>query len=438
MRSSTYRNDHGRSVVILGGIRTPWVKAGAGLQDVHPVELARLPAEEMLVRLNVPLTDVDDVIFGNVSQPADAQNLSRVVALRLGLPLSVPAHTVHRNCASGMEAITQAFDKVRFGLADVVIAGGAESMSSAPFLFSKRAQRKFVQLARARTALAKLSAAATFRARDFSPVIALEVGLTDGFCGQNMGQTAENLAHEFAIGRSMQDAYALQSHRRVVSAAESGFFTDEIVPTYPPPDFGEVAADIGPRKNQSLEALAKLRPYFDRQFGTVTAGNACSITDGGCALLIASEEKAASLGIKPLGKINSYAYRGCPPHRMGLGPAFATPEALADAGLTLRDIDRVELNEAFAVQVLANQMAFDSKAFAETELGLSEPIGPLNDDQLNVNGGAIALGHPVGATGVRLVLTLLRELARSGLRRGLATLCVGGGQGAAMVVERTE
>ena len=165
MRSSTYRNDHGRSVVILGGIRTPWVKAGAGLQDVHPVELARLPAEEMLVRLNVPLTDVDDVIFGNVSQPADAQNLSRVVALRLGLPLSVPAHTVHRNCASGMEAITQAFDKVRFGLADVVIAGGAESMSSAPFLFSKRAQRKFVQLARARTALAKLSAAAHERAK---------------------------------------------------------------------------------------------------------------------------------------------------------------------------------------------------------------------------------------------------------------------------------
>ncbi len=425
----------GRRVAVLGGLRTPWVKVGAGLENVHATELARLPAEELILRLGVGLDQIDQVIFGNVSQPADAMNIARVIALRLGIPLAVPAHTVQRNCASGMEAISQAFDKIRLGEADLVLAGGTESMSNVPFLYSGRAQRKFVKLARSR-GLAKVGALASFRPSDFKPTIALEVGLTDGFCGQNMGETAENLAREFAIGREEQDEYALQSHRRAVRAASEGFFASEIVPTHPPPDFGQIDADIGPRQGQSMEALAKLRPYFDRRYGTVTPGNACSITDGGCALLIASEEKAEELGVEPLGFIRSYSYRGCPPQRMGLGPAFATPDALDAAGLELKDIDRIELNEAFAVQVLANQRAFESEDFARDELGRSKPLGPLAPEKLNVNGGAIALGHPVGATGARLVLTLLRELENSRLRRGLATLCVGGGQGAAMVVER--
>ena len=432
-------SDHtilGRPVVVLGGLRTPWVKAGANLSDVHAAELARLPAEELILRLGVPLEQIDEVIFGNVSQPADAMNIARVIALRLGIPQPVPAHTVQRNCASGMESVSQAFDKIRHGQADLILAGGTESMSGVPLLFGERAKRKFVNLARARTALAKAGAVVGFRPADFKPVIALEVGLTDGFCGQNMGDTAENLAREFSIGRAAQDQFALESHRRAVAAAEAGFFTDEIAPVYPPPDFGEVAADIGPRPQQSIEALAKLRPYFDRQYGTVTPGNSCSITDGGCALVLASEEKARALGIEPLGAIRSYAYRGCPPHRMGLGPAFATPQALDQVGWRLDEVDRIELNEAFAVQVLANQCAFESAEFAEKELGRSEPIGKLDHSRLNVNGGAIALGHPVGATGARLVLTLLHELKRSGLRRGLATLCVGGGQGGAMLVER--
>ena len=426
----------GRRVVVLGGLRTPWVKAGAGLQDVHPAELARAPAEELILRLGIALDDIDEVIFGNVSQPADSTNIARVIALRLGLPLAVPAHTVHRNCASGMEAISQAFDKVRFGLADLVVAGGTESMSGVPFLFSSRAQRKFVKLARSR-GLAKVGAFASFRPSDFlRPTIALEVGLTDGYCGQNMGETAENLAREFAISREEQDDYALESHRRAVRAAADGFFDEEIVPLYPPPDFGQIGADIGPRPKQSTAALAKLRPYFDRRYGTVTPGNSCGITDGGCALLVASEERAEELGIEPLGFIRSYSYHGCPPERMGLGPAFATPDALEEAGLELADIDRIELNEAFAAQVIANQRAFESEDFARKELGRSKPLGRLAPERLNVNGGAIALGHPVGATGVRMVLTLCRELKRSSLRRGLATLCVGGGQGAAMVIER--
>lgn len=426
----------GREVVIVAGLRTPWAKAGSALGEMHAAELGRIPAEEVLLTTGVPPEAIEEVIFGNIGQPADAANISRVIALRLGLPLKTPAFTVQRNCASAMEAVSQAFDKVRFGLRDLMLVGGVESMSNIPLLFPKSYGTKLVQLARSRTLLRRVAAASKFRFRDLKPVIAIEEGLTDPVCGLNMGETAENLAREFGITREQQDAFALESHRRAVRATEDGFFDEEIVPVYPPPDYGEVAHDVGPRKEQTLQALAKLRPYFDRKFGTVTVGNACPITDGGCALIVASAEKARALGLEPLGRILSYSYRGCPPARMGLGPAFAAPQALSEAGLTLADMDRVELNEAFAAQVLANKVAFESAEFAQQELGQSEPIGELDLERLNVNGGAIALGHPVGATGARLVLTLLQELKKSGLRRGLATLCVGGGQGAAMVVER--
>lgn len=435
---STHLNSEksGRPVVILGGFRTPWAKAGTRLARVHAAELARIPAEELLLRLEIPVTEIDEVLFGNVAQPPDAANIARVIALRLGLPTQTPAVTVHRNCASGMEAISQAFDKIRFGLADLVLVGGTESMTNIPFLFPESYQRKLVQLGRAKTVVEKVGAVSSFRPRDLKPVFGIEEGLTDPVCDQNMGDTAENLAREFGISREEQDAYALESHLRAVRAADEGFFTGEIAPVLAPPDYEAVEGDVGPRKGQTMKALAKLRPFFDRHLGTVTVGNSCPITDGGCALLVASEEKARELGREPLGRILSYSYRGCPPERMGLGPAFATPEALDRAGLKLSDIDRVELNEAFAAQVIANQIAFESEEFAVKELGRFEPTGRLDPERLNVNGGAIALGHPVGATGARLVLTLLRELARKDLRRGLATLCVGGGQGAAMVVER--
>lgn len=426
----------GRPVVILGGLRTPWARAGTALAGVHAAELGRIPAEELLLRLEIAPGEIDEVIFGNVAQPADSANIARVIALRVGLPTATPAFTVQRNCASGMEAISQAFDKIRFGLADAILAGGTESMTNIPFLFSESYQKKLMRLGRAKTVLAKAGAAASFRPRDWKPVFGIEEGLTDPVCGQSMGETAENLAREFGIAREEQDAYALESHRRAVRAADDGFLSGEIVPVYAPDDYTPVQDDVGPRKGQTLEALAKLKPYFDRHMGTVTVGNACPLTDGGCALIIASEEKARELRKEPLGWILSYSYRGCPPDRMGLGPAFAAPEALDRAGLSLADIDRVELNEAFAAQVLANKIVFESDDFARRELGRAEATGRLEPAKLNVNGGAIALGHPVGATGARLVLTLLRELERKGLRRGLATLCVGGGQGAAMVVER--
>ena len=425
-----------RNVVILGGLRTPWAKAGTALQNVHAAELVRAPAEELLLSLDVDPRQIDEVILGNIAQPADSANISRVVAMRLGLRTSTPAITVQRNCASALEAVSLAYDKVRFGLADVVLVGGTESMSNIPLLYPKSFGGKLLKLAKSRSLPQRFGSLAAFRPRDFKPIIAIEEGLTDPVCGLNMGETAENLAKEFAISREAQDAFALRSHQRAVAAWEKGFYVDEVAPVYAPPTYDVVEEDVGPRKEQTLEALAKLRPYFDRRHGTVTVGNACPITDGGCALLVTSEEKAERLGKSPLGWILSSSARGCPPSRMGLGPAYAVPEALERAGLSMAEIDRIELNEAFAAQVIANQKAFESEDFAREELGRSEAIGALESDRLNVNGGAIALGHPVGATGARLVLTLLRELERSGLRRGLATLCVGGGQGAAMVVER--
>lgn len=427
---------HARSVVILGGFRTPFCKLGTDLADVHATELGRVPAEELLLRLGVAPQAIDEVIFGNVAQPADSANVARVIALRTGLPVETPALTVHRNCASGLEAITTAYERIERGSADLVLAGGVESMSSIPLLFRPEAQRKYFALSRAKSVLARAGAVARFRPRDFSPVIGIEKGLTDPICGLNMGETAETLAREFGIRREEQDRFALESHHRALRAREEGFFAREIVPVYAPPSYAPVLHDVGPRKGQTLEALAKLKPYFDRRHGTVTVGNSCQVTDGGVALLLASQEKAEQLGIRPRARILSWAYRGCPPHRMGLGPAFAAPLALDRAGMRLAEIDRIELNEAFAAQVIACLRAFASGEFARRELGRSEAVGEIDPARLNVNGGAIALGHPVGATGTRLVLTLLNELERSELSKGLATLCVGGGQGGALVLER--
>jgi len=427
----------GREVVIFGGVRTPFVKAGTELQDVTAVDLGRVVAEETMMRLEAPFSAVDEVIFGNVAQPADAANVARVIALRSGFPITTPAHTVCRNCASGMEAVARAYDQIRLGSSELVLAGGTESMSNIPLLFPKSYSRKLFSLARARSLRGKLAGAARFRPRDLKPVIAIEEGLTDPVCGLNMGETAERLARDFGITREEQDRFALWSHRRTAAAMKAGLMAEEIVPVFRPPDFRPLVEDVGPRPHQSLEALAALRPYFDRRFGTVTVGNSCPVTDGACALLVGSAERAKELGIAPLARIRSYAFMGCPPDRMGLGPVYAAPRALEAAGLRLRDMDRIEINEAFAAQVLANLQAFSSAEFAREHLGRGEAVGEIDPQKLNVNGGAIALGHPVGTSGTRLILTLALELRRKNLALGLATLCVGGGQGGAMVIERT-
>ncbi len=420
----------------MDGVRTPYAKAGGALASVPAVDLGRTVLRELIERSELDVETVDEVIVGNTGMPADAANLARVVALEAGVPRRVPAFTVQRNCASGMEAITSGALRIRYGEADVVLAGGVESMTSMPLLFPDEFSDVMQALNRARGVPAKARAASRLRPRQLKPVVALLEGLTDPVCGLNMGETAEVLAKEFEISREAQDAYALESHRRAVAAQVAGRLAEEVVPVYLAPTYEQVVEeDVGPRPNQTLEALAKLPPVFDRRFGTVTAGNACMVTDGAAAVLLMEGGRARGLGYRPLGCIVSFAYAGCDPARMGLGPAHATPLALERAGLTLDRMDLIEFNEAFAVQVLANRAAFASREFAREALGKDQPIGDLDASRTNVNGGAIALGHPVGSTGTRLVLTLLKELRRRGGGLGLATLCVGGGQGGAVVVE---
>jgi acetyl-CoA acetyltransferase family protein len=388
---------------------------------------------------------IDEVIFGCVAQPADATNVARVIALRAGIPESVPAMTVQRNCASGCEAITLAQEKMLAGRGSIFIVGGTESMSNIPLLFKRAAAEKFSRLARAKTFGQRLQVFAKFRPGDFKPRIGLLLGLTDPICGLNMGETAEVLARQFDITREEQDAFALRSHQRAVAAREK--LAQEICPVYPASDLQSqkspgakpspvVTGDNGPRENQSAEALAKLKPVFDRRNGSVTAGNSSQITDGAVALLVMTEQRAEELGLTPLGVLTGYAYAGCDPARMGLGPLFAIAKAETQTGLKIPDADLIELNEAFAAQVLAVLKGAASEQFARDHLKHAQPLGEIRPEILNVNGGAIALGHPVGATGARLALTSLEELRRRNLKRALVTLCVGGGQGAALWLER--
>jgi acetyl-CoA C-acetyltransferase/acetyl-CoA acyltransferase len=427
-----------RDVVVVTGARTPFVKAGTSLRSVGAVELGRVAVREAIERAELDPEAIDEVIVGNIAGPADAANVARVIALEAKVPKKVPAFTVSRNCASGIESVIEAAYRITAGDADLVVAGAVESMSRIPFLFPDEAQEIWTSIARARSFPARLAAFARFRPRHFKPVIALEQGLTDPVSGLNMGQTAEVLAREFRISREDQDAFALRSHRLTAAAWAEGRMQGEVVPVPVPPRFSDaVERDNGFRENQTPEALAKLKPIFDRRFGTVTAGNSSQITDGGVALVLASAERAQALGLPVMGKIRSWAVAGCDPERMGLGPVLASPLALRRAGgLTMARMERVEINEAFAAQVLACFRALDSKAFCESSLGTG-PVGSPPLERVNVNGGAIALGHPVGASGGRLILTLLREMERSNSSLGLATLCVGGGQGAAVVVERS-
>jgi acetyl-CoA acetyltransferase family protein len=427
-----------RDVVVVAGARTPFVRAGTLLRRVGAVELGRIAVREAIERSDLDPEAIDEVVVGNIAGPADAANVARVIALEAKIPKKVPAFTVSRNCASGIESVVEAAYRIRSGDADVVVAAAVESMSRIPFLYTDEAQDLWTSIARARSLPARLAGFARFRPRHFKPVIALELGLSDPVSGLNMGETAEVLAREFGIPREDQDAFALRSHRLAAAAWNEGRMQGEVVPVPVPPRFDEAAdRDNGIRDNQTPEALAKLKPIFDRKFGTVTAGNSSQITDGGVALVLASGERARALGLPVMGKIRSWGFAGCDPERMGLGPVLASPLALRRAGgLTMARMERVEINEAFAAQVLACFRAFDSRSFCEDNLG-SAAVGAPPLERVNVNGGAIALGHPVGASGGRLILTLLREMERANASLGLATLCIGGGQGGAVVVERS-
>jgi acetyl-CoA acetyltransferase family protein len=421
-------------VWILAGVRTPFAKAGGVFRRSPVYELGRVAASELLAGQDLDPRRLDEVIFGNCGNPSEAANVARITALMAGVPEPVPAVSVHRNCASGMEAVADAAYRIQAGAARLVLAGGMESMSQMPLLYTTEYGEWLEGLMRARTPMKKLGALTRFQPRMLRPRIALVEGLTDHVCGLNMGQTAEVLSREFRIDRRRQDEFALASHQRAVAARER--LREEITPVFPAPGYEMVRDDVGPREGQTLEALGKLAPYFDRRNGTVTVGNACQVTDGAVALLIGDQATAERWPSPPLGRIRSFAFAGLSPRRMGLGPVFAAARALQAAGLELADCELFEINEAFAAQVLACLEAARSEAFARDELGRTRALGDFPLERLNVNGGAIALGHPVGASGARLLLTLLMEMRRRRLKRGLASLCVGGGQGAAFVLER--
>ncbi|MCA9730839.1 MAG: thiolase family protein [Deferribacteres bacterium] len=426
-----------RDVVIVDGLRTPFIKAGTLFNDLPAQELGRLVLSELVTRTGIDPELIDEVIFGNIAQPPEAANIARVIALMAKLPMKTPAFSVGRNCASGMEALALAALKIKAGEEDIILAGGAESMSNIPLLYPKSYANVMGAAMKARSAGQKLAAFSQLRAKHFKPIIGLQLGLTDPICNLNMGETAEVLAKEYSISREAQDELALLSHQRATQATDLGKLREEMLPVYPPPKYKmPVHEDNGIRKDQSKESLAKLKPFFDKMYGSITAGNSSQITDGAACLLVMSAEKAKELGYEPLGYIRSYAVAGVDPKRMGIGPALAAPKALHNAGVQFSDIQLIELNEAFAAQVIANEIAFKDNKVAKERLGLEKATGEINREILNVNGGAIALGHPVGSSGARLVLTLLKEMQRRDLNLGLATLCVGGGQGAAMVVER--
>ncbi|HET9378702.1 MAG TPA: thiolase family protein [Chthoniobacterales bacterium] len=424
-------------IYIVAGVRTPFAKSGTTLADYDAVELGKAAMSLLLARSGIDPAKIEEVIIGCVGQPAHAPNIGRVIALRAGVPESVPAITVHRNCASGFEAVTQAAEKMLAGRGDVFVVGGVESMSQIPLLFSYEAAKKFVALSRAKSFSQKLQTIGTFRASDFKPQVALQLGLGDPVSGFNMGQTAENLSRDFDITREEQDAFALRSHQRATAARDR--LREEITPFYLTKSKNgktHMDQDNGPREHQTMEALAKLKPVFESKTGTVTAGNSSQITDGAAALLLMTEKGLQESGLVPMGRLLGYAYAGVDPSRMGLGPVFAIHRAEQRTGLGIKDAAIIEINEAFAAQVIACQRAAKSTEYSSRHLGRETALGEIPDEILNVNGGGIALGHPIGVTGSRLVLTALKELHRRQADKALVSLCVGGGQGGALWLSR--
>ncbi len=423
-------------IAIIDGLRTPIAKAGGNFKHIQAERLGAHIVQELALRVGIPFDKYDEVIMGNVSQPGHAANVARVIALEAGFPDSTIAYTVHRNCASGMESITSAASKIIAGDGEIFLSGGVESMSNVPLLYSDKMKEIFEEFFKARSLADRLYTLTHFRPRYIKPIIGLMQGLTDPVSGLMMGSTAEVLAQDFGISRDEQDQFALESHKRAEAAIKAGIFKEEISPVVYDTKAGKIMEDDdGVRFGQNMKALGKLRPFFDRKNGTVTAGNSSQISDAAAAVVLMSESKAKKMGLEPLGYLSHFAYAGLEPKRMGMGPSYATAKVFDKSKLSLKDIDLIEMNEAFAVQALANIVAFDSQSYAKEHLGRSQALGSIDTNILNVNGGAVALGHPVGMTGTRLVIHTLKELRRRGKNRGLATLCIGGGQGASLILE---
>jgi len=424
----------GRPVYLIDGARTPFLKARGKPGLFSATDLALGATKPLINRQPFQASDLDEVIYGCVMPSADETNIARIIALRIGGGDKLTAHTVQRNCASGLQAIDNAVRNIAHGYSDLVLAGGVDAMSKAPLLLKEDMVHWLANFNKAKSVGQKAKALSQLKGRYFAPIIALLRGLTDPVVGLNMGQTAEELAWRFGISRTQMDEYAVKSHLRLQSAIENKYLNPEIVSLYHAK--GDVfTTDDGVRVDSSVEKLAKLKPFFDKPYGKVTPGNSSQITDGASSLILASEAAIKKHRLTPIAKLNPVQWAGLDPTQMGLGPAHAIAKTLLDYQIPLTSIDYWEINEAFATQVQSCVMALKSKNYCKTDLGLQKALGEIPLDKLNIDGGAIALGHPVGASGARIVLHLARVLQRKQAQRGIASLCIGGGQGGAILVE---
>lgn len=421
-------------VAIVAGVRTPFVRAGTLFKSISAIDLGKICVAELIHRTNLDGKEVQALVFGTVIPSVIAPNIAREVSLLPMLPKGVQAFSVSRACASANQAITDAADQIKLGHVDVAIAGGSESLSNVPILHSQGMAEALVLASKAKTMGGRIKALARIRPKDLIPITP---AIAEPSTGETMGQSAEKMAKLNNISRDEQDQFALRSHRLAAEGTKDGRLTAEMMPVYVPPRYETFAmTDNGIREDSTYEQLALLKPVFDRQYGSVTAGNASPLTDGAACVLLMSEQKAQDLGYTPLGFIRSYAYAALDPGEQLLqAPVLAAPWALKRAGLGLKDMDLVEMHEAFAAQVLSNLRGFESQTWAE-RAGFSSPVGEVDRDRLNVMGGSISIGHPFGATGSRITVTLLNELRRRNKQFGLMTVCAAGGMGFAMVLER--
>jgi acetyl-CoA acyltransferase len=422
-------------IAIIRGLRTPFAKSGTHYAHLSALDLGKLAVTELVERAGIDPAEVQEVIFGNVIPSVKAPNIAREIILGTGLPRKIPGYTVSKACASSNQAIADAAEMIYRGYADTVIAGGAESLSDIPILFSKNFSDALVTASKQKSVGGKLGAFRRIRPKDLAPDAP---AIAESTTGLTMGESAEKMAKENHISREAQDKFALQSHTRAAKATADGRFKDEVMTVVVPPRFENVVeTDNLIRGDSTLEAMAKLKPVFDRKYGTITAANSSPLTDGAAAVLMMSEEKAKASGLKPIGYLKSWAFAAVDPFDQLLqGPVFALPTALDRAGVKLKDIGVIEMHEAFAAQVLSNIQWMGSKKIAQERLGRSEPVGEIDPEKINRTGGSIALGHPFGATGARIVTTVCNELQRTGEQFGLLTVCAAGGIGVAMVLER--
>jgi len=426
----------GRRVAIVAGLRTPFVKSGTVFKDLSALELGRQVVSELVQRAEIPAGVIDQLVFGTVVPSVQMPNIAREVALAAGLPKTLDAYSVTRACATSIQALTNAADAIALGEIDLAIVGGAEALSDIPIGYSRPVAQAVVAAAKGRNLMEKLQAFHEVSAKDLLPV---PPAIAEYSTGLSMGESAEKMAKENGITREAQDAWAHRSHFLAAQAWEAGKFSKEVMRVVTGRNFDKVVAEDNiVRKDSKLDGYAKLKPVFDRRYGSITAANSSPLTDGAAALIICSEERARELGLKPLGFLRAYAYAAVDPAWQLLqAPAFSAPKALQRAGMKLSDIDLVEIHEAFAAQVLSNLQAWASKKFADEYLGGAAPIGEVPDEKLNQRGGSISLGHPFGGTGARLVHQALRELAEKDKNTALVSVCAAGGLGAACILERT-